>query len=308
MRVFFYKIIKDPIYRSSLISLIVLILIVSLCIYYYNFIGVDTSRYETIPLEGKGQIGDSWGMFTSVFSALAFWGLLTTLIFQATSIAQAKAEAVEQVERYKNQQIEDVFFRMLNIHSELVKDIDLKKSDNSVTIASGRDSFTVFYNYLKQVESGAKVISKWSKKYPETNEAILYLDYCKKRGKQIDEFANHDELNVIGYAYKSFWVKYRADLGHYFRFLFNLFKYIDTSDLDFKSKMKYAKIIRSQLSDYELIMIFYNGLSDQGISKFKPIIEKYTLLDNLPYDLLFDSEHVNNYKMRAFNELNHLSR
>ena len=308
MRVFFYKTIKDPICRSSLISLIVLIVIVTLCVYYYNFIGVDTSRYETIPLEGKGQIGDSWGMFTSVFSALAFWGLLTTLIFQATSIAQAKAEAVEQVERYKNQQIEDVFFRMLNIHSELVKDIDLKKSDNLVTIASGRDSFTVFYNYLKQMEIGARSISKWSENYPEHSSSALYLDYCKERGKQIYEFANPDELNVIGYAYKNFWVKYRADLGHYFRFLFNLFKYVDTSDLDFKSKVKYAKIIRSQLSDYELIIIFYNGLSDQGMVKFKPIIEKYTLLDNLPCDLLFNSEHVDHYNLRAFNELNHISR
>lgn len=302
MRVFFYKIIKDPICRSSLISSIVLIGIVSLCVYYYNFIGVDTSRYETIPLEGKGQIGDSWGMFTSIFSALAFWGLLTTLIFQATSLTQAKTEASEQIERYKKQQIEDVFFRMLNIHAELVKDIDLKKSDSLITIASGRDSFTVFYNQLIQMYAASRAISKWAKSHPNDASSKSYLNFCNKNKSLVDKASNVDEMNVIFFAYNNFWLKYRSDLGHYFRFLFNLFKYVDNADLDFNDKVKYAKIIRSQLSDYELIIIFYNGLSEKGMDKLKPIIEKYTLLNNVPHDLLFDRGHLNNYDRKAFTE------
>ena len=44
---------------------------------------------------------------------------------------------------------------------------------------------------------------------------------------------------------------------------------------------EYICILRAQLSDYELGLLCYNCLSDNGRDKFKPLIEKYALFNNL---------------------------
>ncbi|CAI0890836.1 Uncharacterised protein [Serratia fonticola] len=291
---------KENIYRPYLISLAIFVLILVMCVFYYKAIGVDSSRYSSIPLEGKGQIGDSWGMFTSIFSALAFGGLISTLIFQSASIAQAKKESDEQDNRYKKQQIENTFFRMLSIHSDLVKEIDLRKKDTLVVIASGRDAFTMFHEKLNEYYRASAVMGKYCDKYPEDNIYQLYREFADKNKKLVPASESDSELDVIGFSYTGFWREHRADLGHYFRFLFNLIKYVDMADLDGDEKLRYIKIVRAQLSDYEIVIIFYNSLSWMSVNKFKPLIEKYNILDNLPVDLIFDLDHKKFYAESAF--------
>ncbi|MFW5612850.1 MAG: putative phage abortive infection protein, partial [Prevotella pectinovora] len=53
---------------------------------------------------------------------------------------------------------------------------------------------------------------------------------------------------------------------------------------------------------YELVWLYYNGLSDYGSEKFKPLIEKYSMLQNLREELLVDEcETTLNYSDRAYN-------
>ena len=97
--------------------------------------------------------------------------------------------------------------------------------------------------------------------------------------------------------------------NHYFRHLYHIFKYIDTSDLiEDKERYEYASIVRSQLSDYELVMLFYNCLAqkDSGIeeNKFKPLIEKYAIFNNLRKELLAKEEHLNEYNDGAYKKTN----
>nr|WP_275986046.1 putative phage abortive infection protein [Serratia ureilytica] len=93
---------------------------------------------------------------------------------------------------------------------------------------------------------------------------------------------------------------YRDELGHYFRFIYNIFKFIDESIVSNEDKIKYSKIIRAQLSDYELTIIFYNCLTWRGCESFKALIEKYSIFDNIPFDLLIEHEHMRHYEMSAF--------
>lgn len=50
-----------------------------------------------------------------------------------------------------------------------------------------------------------------------------------------------------------------------------------------KQKYEYASIVRATLSQYELVMLFYNGFSHK---KFKDMIEEYAILNNIRTDLL----------------------
>jgi hypothetical protein len=134
-------------------------------------------------------------------------------------------------------------------------------------VSHGRDCFNTFYARLRTAYQKAK--------HESPNES--------------------DEI-ILETAYQEFWSRYQSDLGHYFRFLFNVIRFIkkDSQGEDF-----YIKLLRSQLSDQELLLLFYNCLSTQGI-KFKAFAEEFALFDNMPIGFLLNPEHVNKFDMRAY--------
>ena len=100
---------------------------------------------------------------------------------------------------------------------------------------------------------------------------------------------------------------YQAGLGHYFRTLYHVIKFVDESDAlklenadaDKKNRRRYTSLVRAQLSAFELELLFYNGISPYG-EKFKPLIEKYGLLENFNTELLLSPVHENFYAKIAF--------
>ena len=56
-------------------------------------------------------------------------------------------------------------------------------------------------------------------------------------------------------------------------------------------------MVTSQLSDYELIFLFYNSIS----SNFKYLIEKYSVFNNLRDELLVNVDDKNRYQQGAYN-------
>ncbi|MCI7556234.1 MAG: putative phage abortive infection protein [Bacteroidales bacterium] len=75
---------------------------------------------------------------------------------------------------------------------------------------------------------------------------------------------------------------------HYFRHLYTILKYIDQNEklLSKAGQYQYASILRATLSRHELVWLYYNGLSDYGKDKLKPLLEKYCMLKNMREDLL----------------------
>lgn len=63
-------------------------------------------------------------------------------------------------------------------------------------------------------------------------------------------------------------------------------KFVNRSDVT--DKRFYTNLIRAQLSSHELLLLFYNCLSDLGREKFKPLVEEYGLLKNMPQELLYN--------------------
>ena len=73
-----------------------------------------------------------------------------------------------------------------------------------------------------------------------------------------------------------------------------------TSEEIFRIKYKYVSIIRAQISDYELLWLFYNCLSPNGIDRFKPLIIKYTFFNNIPKGHLAVKKHEDLYPKHAY--------
>ncbi|HIE44840.1 MAG TPA: hypothetical protein EYP87_01385 [Flavobacteriaceae bacterium] len=110
-----------------------------------------------------------------------------------------------------------------------------------------------------------------------------------------NSFPNYSETELISSAYSQLYDKYQTGLGHYFRNLYHIFKFIDNSEITDKSQ--YSSLVRAQLSNFELVILFYNSITDYGNLKFKPLIEKYKILKNINIETLIDEEkHIEYYE------------
>ena len=99
-------------------------------------------------------------------------------------------------------------------------------------------------------------------------------------------------------CYLNFYEKYKHHLSHYFRNLYRIYKIVDeanfnassdhNSDYNKEKKKFYTGIIRAQLSNDELILLFYNCIYGHGQSKFKPLAKRYDMFDNMPEEDLHD--------------------
>ena len=101
-------------------------------------------------------------------------------------------------------------------------------------------------------------------------------------------------------AYSKLYEKDKSDMSHYYRTIYHIFKFIENSDI--KNKKQYSSIARAQLSSYEQILLFYNCLHQNGLKKFKPLIEKYSVFKNIDESLLLNIKHLDEYKKGAYGE------
>jgi hypothetical protein len=89
----------------------------------------------------------------------------------------------------------------------------------------------------------------------------------------------HMREAALSEAFNAVCLADHSDFGHYFRTLYHLIRLADESAVE--DKERYTSIVRAQMSNAELLVLMVNGLSDIGRAKFKPLIEKYALLEPL---------------------------
>ncbi|HEU0055193.1 MAG TPA: putative phage abortive infection protein [Longimicrobium sp.] len=171
---------------------------------------------------------------------------------------------------FRAQSFESTFFHLMSLHHQIVAAIAVERNHGSkVGVFRGRDAFAEFYREFK-------------------------LNYTpSETGPQSAE-----EREAINSCYRVHYTIHQAEFGHYFRNLYRMIKLIDQANLD--DRAQYAGFARAQLSSYELACLFYNCLSAEGSEKFKPLIEKYTLLKNLAHELLLHEKHASHYSLGAF--------
>lgn len=89
------------------------------------------------------------------------------------------------------------------------------------------------------------------------------------------------EEDIASDKYEEVYRQYGDQLEHYFRDLYHIISYVDESKVP--DKQKYINIIQGQLSNAELFILFYDGISVYGKKKMYPLLEKYKLLENVFY-------------------------
>lgn len=238
-----------------------------------------------------GTVASLWALAGLFFIYVAFLGQKQQLLNQQLELmysqlevkytrlelAGQKQEMKEQNLTLRQQKFENTFFQLINLFNSIVNSLDLRSGKLRTVTTSGRECFDVFYkrlrNHLKTIVHGKN----------SSNEDLS--------GASIDQSLN---------AYEILYINERSDLSHYYRTIYHIYKFIDTSEI--KNKKQYASIARAQLSSYEQILLFYNCLHQNGAKKFKPLIEKYAVFKNIDESLIFNQEHFNEYDRKARGE------
>ncbi len=235
--------------------------------------------------EKQAQFGDQFGAVNALFSGLAFAGLIFTIILQKKELSLQREELTqtreelkgqkeqleEQNKTLKIQRFENTFFQMLTQFQEIVNNLTFSYLDSEKEhslIAKGRECFFIAFDVAPHKSS-----------IPDMKTLNTSGWYIGMR-HMIMSFGKEGYMCTFSPSY----------FDHYFRFIYRILKFVETSPLvtDFNEEYQYTCMLRAMLSRYELVWLYYNGLSEYGNEKLKPLIERYSMLKNLRNELLAD--------------------
>jgi hypothetical protein len=309
-------------YDILLISIFCGIMIIFFWFYtYYSLIKVDK--------EVRGTFGDMFGGLNTLFSGFAFLGIIITILLQkkdlklqSDELKLTRKEFEIQNDTLKTQKFENTFFNLLNIHHQIVENIDCDVEKEK--------KYKVKRGYKNPFLDSNKIGSFFPK---DEEDRVIEYNIITLKGRDFFEYKyfllqkqlqRNPEIE-INEIYTIFFTTVNSDLGHYFRNLYRIIKMIDdtkfiansnldsdfelTKDdkqietLNYEIQYRYTSILRSQLSDYEILWLFYNCITDNGKEKFKPLIIKYKILKNLQVNKLHSKEFIENfnYTLNNFN-------
>lgn len=231
-----------------------------------------------------GTVAALWSLAGILLIYVAFLGQRLQIIHQEEEIRlnrqvleETRKELAgqrEQLEQqntiFRSQSFESTFFQLLSLHHQIVAAITVERTHGPKTgnTYKGRDAFEEFYRDFRLNFAP-------SDEGPDSAQEQLAIDR----------------------DYRLLYRPLEADFGHYFRNLYRIIKLVDQSGLE--NRKQYSDFARAQLSSYELVCLFYSCLSTEG-TKFKPLVERYTLLKNLPDGLLLYIRHKAHYGPTAF--------
>ena len=251
-------------YIISAIGTIIFAILLPLVIYIFR----NKKNYST--LDTLGPVGDFFGGATIAFFNIAsFLMLVAAIVMQKEELSLQRKELKATRNEYeitnatmKRQQFESTFFNMISLNHAIVN--ALVYTDDSRVTSEGRYA-------LNQIKEKLKSI------------------YTNPTRKMLES----DEKTRMHLTYDKFYELLEPSLGHYFRNLYRIIKWIDESELGHKDKKNYLGILRAQLSSSELVLIFYNNNTEKG-KNFKKLVDKYEFFDDHLNDhLLIIPEHRN---------------
>ena len=266
------------------IAIIILVMIVG----FYAFMYVNNG-FNINDIGSGGAIGDFFGgMLNPIFALLGFFALLETIKIQNKELktsnealqqsgeelgltreqATLSAKALrEQSESIKLQNFENTFFKMLDLHNEIVKSLTFVGKNYYID----KDTSKVRENRgIKKMKS-VEVLNNMLLQFKDKSYFFVNGHHQKDR-------TNTKYLNVFK--------EYDQSVSKYFRNLYQILKFISCSSIN--NKKFYSNILRAQLSHNELELLFYHCASDFGSEKFILLLIEFEFLEHLVYD-----SHIN---------------
>lgn len=200
---------------------------------------------------------DAFGLFGDYVGGVlgAITGLVSVVFLYLTYQRQIDIFK-EQKRQSELSQFEDNFFHLLENFKSILPRLR-NKSEN-----------TEGYEYVRSVR---KLIEKPIDDVCKTKDALTTLNAIETREKieKIYDFAFQTESD---------------QLGHYFRSLYHLLKYIKENCPEDQDNKMYFDLVQAQMNTDELYLTCINGISNYGRKKLRPLLNESSFLENLAID------------------------
>lgn len=241
-----------------------------------------------LSISRSGVFGDSFGPLTSLFTGLAFAGLIVTIVMQKDELALqrnelnlTRKEMRAQNKTLKIQRFENTFFKMLEF-------LDLSRSEITYTDLTeneepfkGKSAISKIYSTFFNSHLHERVPTGIPQGLGPTTKTVFKKSCKTKEGitRELKELLT---------------TKYGENLAQYFKTLYRILKFVDGADfIKNKHKHIYTSLVRAQLSRYEPSLLFYNCISDFGAEKMAPLVKKYRLLKHMdPHTIPVDIQEI----------------
>jgi hypothetical protein len=292
---------------ASFILIIIGIFFIVFALITFLWLDYNIDLKSQINAEKFAQFGDFIGGLVG-----SIWALAGVLLFYIALTEQRKEikinqEALKLQINALNQQVREFELQ----RKELESSRKIYEEQNKTLKTQQFES--TFYSLLK-VHTGIK---------DKLDGLQTGIDFFKKIFQEL--VGDYDPKTRINIHHNGMVEKYsilfnvnRGYLAHYFKSFYRILKIIDSNQtFDNKEKTFYAKILRSQLTDYEQLILYYNSHSVYG-QKSQPLILKYNLLKHLPIfnkpefsyflniqknsDILTFADYLNQFLSKHINE------
>jgi hypothetical protein len=275
---------------EGLVLMISLILLICLAIYLWIFIPY---------LSDLGTLGDYFGGMVGTFISLI------TLYYLFKTYQTQKKELKKTSEHLDKQQFESIYFPMLQTFYSIGKDISGFYDNNQY---KGDRFFRKFVQLLEDNYTyGSFVINGIPCDFQDLTEFLdQKIDYSNDEdlvSKNLDKkhsinaWALRNNMKYKGLLYEFFYMEFHAATRHYFMYLFNIIKFAITERKDYGDEAKYIKLIQAQMSNDQIILLYFNCGSDLSLDSddtptFKEWVIKYGLCDRMDIRIggIFNSE------------------
>ena len=239
-----------------------------------------------------GILGDSYGVYNTLFSCTALICAILTLYLQYRDS--------------RKNAILNLYYKMIEVQQHVIDEISVypvrisKKSNGCIEPVVGRNAFVEFKLQIKYLlKNIQEVVDKGNYKLERSDiadisYAIFYygadirwkdfiLEYLKDY--QDNSLLVNDILDKLSKDKKRALTRTNQNyLSVYFRNMYNAIKMIDSAScLNKNEKYNAIKVLRGQLSNSELYVLFFNLISRLGKKWVAAgYVERYQLLQNLP--------------------------
>lgn len=196
---------------------------------------------DELSIGKAGGFGDSFGILTSLFSALAFAGLILTILLQRDELSlqreelkETRKEIAAQKEILKNQNFNNSFFSLLRYYKENLTELMIVDNDSHQRY-QGIEALIFLQKRLVESQKEYQVYY-----VPDDEESLTVFEFflCINIRRVLLRQARYLE------TFNSLLLMIDEDLG------------------EAGEKQRYWNVIESQLTAHELKYIFYQALVD----------------------------------------------
>ncbi len=289
----------------SILGIIFIVLSLVIFLIYGNWEFSNSLNEEKV-----GQFGDFiGGVVGSLFSLAGVILFYVALKEQRRDIninqenLRLQTEALnQQVDEFKEQKIELEETRKIYIEQTgLIREqtnlyvLQNKELKEQTSIAKLQQFDSSFFSYLS-------VLSELKSSY---SQSVLSKDYFadvyeELKKIELDSLSLTETLNTIEHKYFEVFNNRKDELSIYFKTIYRIMVLIDSSNIDEFKKHQYFKLLRSQLSDYELLILHYNYQTHLGLN-VRTLVIKYNLFKHLR--ILDRLEFINSFSQNDKNNL-----